>query len=118
MTYVLSNVKYFIWFVYENNMYFYLLSSSLSYPILSHLIFSGVNGAGKSTTLNILTGDVALSNGEVFVAGQTLSDPLTRSAIGFCPQTDPVYYVNLLLYCIIFNLLLKNFVRSYHLLLR
>ena len=29
----------------------------------------GVNGAGKSTTLNILTGDIAATSGEAYIAG-------------------------------------------------
>lgn len=51
---------------------------------------TGINGAGKSSTLNVLTGDIAPTGGEVHVAGHPLSDPKTRLAIGYCPQTDPV----------------------------
>lgn len=50
----------------------------------------GVNGAGKSTTMAILTGDTDATTGLVFVAGRPLDDPKTRLSIGFCPQTDPV----------------------------
>ena len=51
----------------------------------------GVNGAGKSTTLNVLTGDIAPTRGEIYIAGMPLSDPKTRQAIGYCPQTDPLF---------------------------
>ena len=53
--------------------------------------FLGVNGAGKSTTLNVLTGDIAPTGGEVYIGGMPLSDPKTRQAIGYCPQTDPLF---------------------------
>lgn len=53
----------------------------------------GKNGCGKSTTLNILTGDVPLTSGEAFVAGQDIRGgkgvAAARRRIGFCPQTDP-----------------------------
>jgi ABC-type multidrug transport system ATPase subunit len=61
--------------------------SSYLYPSTT----SGVNGAGKSSTLNVLTGDIAPTGGEIFVAGRPLSDPRTRIAIGYCPQTDPLF---------------------------
>jgi len=50
----------------------------------------GVNGAGKSTTLNILTGDISPSSGMAFIAGYPLSDDSTKQYIGYCPQTDPL----------------------------
>ena len=53
--------------------------------------FLGINGAGKSSTLNVLTSDIAPTGGDVFIAGHPLSDPTTRLAIGYCPQTDPLF---------------------------
>ena len=50
----------------------------------------GVNGAGKSTTMGILTGDIFASSGSVFIAGLPLSNSITRSLIGYCPQQDPL----------------------------
>jgi ABC-type multidrug transport system ATPase subunit len=41
-----------------------------------------VNGAGKSSTLNVLTGDIASTGGEVYIGGHSLTDPTTRQAIG------------------------------------
>ncbi len=50
----------------------------------------GINGAGKTTTLGILTGDCSATAGEVFVGGYPLSDPRTKTLIGYCPQVDPL----------------------------
>jgi ABC-type lipoprotein export system ATPase subunit len=50
----------------------------------------GINGAGKSTILSILTGDLQPTSGEVYIAGKPLSDPATMSMIGYCPQVDPL----------------------------
>ncbi|KAG8470313.1 hypothetical protein KFE25_008734 [Diacronema lutheri] len=52
----------------------------------------GVNGAGKSTTLSILTGVHAPSAGVALVAGHDVTSELARvfSRIGYCPQTDPL----------------------------
>ena len=50
----------------------------------------GINGAGKSTTLGILTGDIRASTGDVYIAGLPLSNPLTRKVVGYCPQVDPL----------------------------
>ncbi|KAJ1623330.1 P-loop containing nucleoside triphosphate hydrolase protein [Pavlovales sp. CCMP2436] len=52
----------------------------------------GVNGAGKSTTLKILTGFHAPSAGEARVGGFDVSKQLASvySRIGYCPQTDPL----------------------------
>jgi ABC-type multidrug transport system ATPase subunit len=47
-------------------------------------------GAGKTTTLALLTGDIQPTSGDAFVAGLPLSDPNTRKYIGFCPQVDPL----------------------------
>lgn len=53
----------------------------------------GCNGAGKSTTLKILTGFLKQDGGQVSVANMS---PLTRSKklmkmIGYLPETSPVY---------------------------
>lgn len=52
--------------------------------------YLGVNGAGKSTTMGILTGDILPTGGDAYVAGMPLSDPRTLLSIGYCPQTDPI----------------------------
>lgn len=50
----------------------------------------GINGAGKSTTLGILTGGIQPTGGVAYIDGRPLSDPSTRSLVGFCPQSDPL----------------------------
>jgi len=50
----------------------------------------GVNGAGKSTTIGVLTGDMLASSGSVYIAGLPLSYPSIRTRIGYCPQEDPL----------------------------
>ncbi|CAJ1347857.1 unnamed protein product, partial [Effrenium voratum] len=54
------------------------------------LALLGHNGAGKSTTINMLTGMVEPSSGDAVVAGHRLSDGLQeiRQVIGVCPQHD------------------------------
>ncbi|HUJ73205.1 MAG TPA: ABC transporter ATP-binding protein, partial [bacterium] len=53
----------------------------------------GKNGAGKSTTLKILSGQLLPSSGEVWVEGFPVStQPLeVRRRIGFLPETPPLY---------------------------
>jgi ABC-type multidrug transport system fused ATPase/permease subunit len=52
-------------------------------------------GAGKSTTLGMLTSDVAPTYGEAFVAGKDITGSVpggvtdARKHIGLCPQVDP-----------------------------
>ncbi len=50
----------------------------------------GINSAGKSTTLSILSGALPPSAGEAFVGGLSLSTDVhsCRRKIGFCPQFD------------------------------
>ncbi len=53
----------------------------------------GPNGAGKSTAMNILTGYLAASAGEVIVDGQDAAgSPIeVRKKIGYLPEQPPVY---------------------------
>ena len=57
----------------------------------------GNNGAGKSTTMNVITGDVPATHGSIFVSGSDITgrehlNGLTeaRQKIGYCPQIDPL----------------------------
>ena len=53
----------------------------------------GSNGAGKSTTMNIVCGVLMQTRGEVWIDGiNTLTDPTgARRRLGFLPQKAPLY---------------------------
>ncbi|MEG0500186.1 MAG: ABC transporter ATP-binding protein [Rikenellaceae bacterium] len=53
----------------------------------------GSNGAGKSTTMNIICGVLRQTEGDVFIDGIDLKkDPVrAKQNIGFLPQTPPLY---------------------------
>ena len=53
----------------------------------------GSNGAGKSTTMNIICGVMRQTAGEVYIGGiNTLKEPVNaRKLIGFLPQKPPLY---------------------------
>ena len=53
----------------------------------------GVNGAGKSTTMNIITGYLASTEGEVLINGHNiLEEPEeAKKCIGYLPELPPVY---------------------------
>lgn len=50
----------------------------------------GVNGAGKTSTFKMLTGDAKISNGEAYVQGISLKMNMkeVHQRIGYCPQFD------------------------------
>lgn len=56
----------------------------------------GKNGAGKSTTIGVLTGDATATSGTVHVVGHDVTGnerngvAEARKHIGFCPQVDPL----------------------------
>jgi ABC-2 type transport system ATP-binding protein len=52
--------------------------------------FLGANGAGKSTTMRILSGFIAPSEGRARVAGGDPRLPATRRKIGYLPETNPL----------------------------
>jgi ABC-2 type transport system ATP-binding protein len=53
----------------------------------------GSNGAGKSTTLNIMSGVLNQTKGDVFIKGISMSEnPIeAKKQLGFMPQTPPLY---------------------------
>src|SRR5882762_9286398 len=53
----------------------------------------GSNGAGKSTTMNILCGALNQTEGNVFINGINIREQpeLAKRDIGFLPQTPPLY---------------------------
>ncbi len=53
----------------------------------------GLNGAGKSTTMNILAGCLALTDGKVFIGDIDISkEPLAaKHKVGYLPEQPPLY---------------------------
>jgi len=53
----------------------------------------GLNGAGKSTTLRLLSGTLVPDSGEIFISGHSMTDaPLqARQQIGYLPDNPPLY---------------------------
>lgn len=53
----------------------------------------GSNGAGKSTTMNIICGVLKQTEGEVYINGINKKDDprLAKRQLGFLPQTPPLY---------------------------
>jgi len=65
---------------------------NLSVSIQKGICFGllGINGAGKSTTMAMLTGNVNATSGDALVNGYSIRKDLdkVRSDMGFCPQFD------------------------------
>ena len=78
----------------------------------------GANGAGKSTTMNIICGVLNQTAGKVFIEGIDIrKDPeLAKRAIGFLPQDPPVYtdltIDEYLTYCAQLRLMAKDKIKS------
>jgi len=55
--------------------------------------FLGVNGAGKSTTMQVIAGCLAPSAGRVFIDGHDLLDEpqAAKTALGYLPERPPLY---------------------------
>ncbi|XP_027982024.1 ATP-binding cassette sub-family A member 7 isoform X2 [Eumetopias jubatus] len=53
----------------------------------------GVNGAGKTSTFRMLTGDVLPSGGEAVLAGHSVAQEPSAAPrhVGYCPQSDAVF---------------------------
>ena len=55
--------------------------------------FLGSNGAGKSTTMNMMTGYLALTEGQILINGYDVAEePMeARKCIGYLPEIPPLY---------------------------
>ena len=53
----------------------------------------GVNGAGKTSTFKMMTGEEVITGGEVYVNGINVSKELTKTRrfVGYCPQFDSLF---------------------------
>jgi ABC-2 type transport system ATP-binding protein len=56
--------------------------------------FLGLNGAGKSTTMQIISGVLGASSGSVSIAGLDIMDAprQAKSQLGFLPEQPPLYH--------------------------
>ena len=78
----------------------------------------GSNGAGKSTTMNILCGALNQTEGNVYINGIDVREQpeLAKKDIGFLPQTPPLYMDltvdEYLIYCAELRLMPKDKIRS------
>ncbi|CAF0854082.1 unnamed protein product [Brachionus calyciflorus] len=65
---------------------------NLSFGVKSQICFGllGMNGAGKSTTFKIITGEIESNQGEVLVNGFSIKSEnmKARQNLGYCPQFD------------------------------
>ncbi|XP_036316116.2 phospholipid-transporting ATPase ABCA3-like [Pipistrellus kuhlii] len=52
----------------------------------------GLNGAGKTSILKMLTGDESISSGAILIDGISIVENIrkVRSRIGYCPQSNPL----------------------------
>jgi ABC-2 type transport system ATP-binding protein len=53
--------------------------------------FLGPNGAGKTTTMNVLLGFVNPTDGEAFLFGVNVREPIARQRIGYLPELTYYY---------------------------
>ncbi len=78
----------------------------------------GSNGAGKSTTMNILCGVLNQTEGQVYINGTDIREEpeLAKKQIGFLPQTPPLYMDltvdEYLTYCSELRLIPKSQIKS------
>ncbi|XP_076997705.1 phospholipid-transporting ATPase ABCA3-like [Tamandua tetradactyla] len=69
-----------------------LAVKNISFAIQKEECFGllGFNGAGKTSTFQMLTGEKTITSGDVFIDGFSIIKNIhkVRSRIGYCPQTD------------------------------
>lgn len=53
-----------------------------------------MNGAGKSSTFKMLTGDEIISSGDVWIRGKSMKSNMVEAqkSIGYCPQFDALMF--------------------------
>ena len=65
----------------------YVNFQSICYQIFG---LCGVNGAGKTSTFRMLTGQLVPSTGFASLGGHEIGKRRSRRLIGYCPQMDAV----------------------------
>lgn len=72
-----------------------LAVDDISFTVEDGVIYGllGPNGAGKSTIMNILTGYLAATEGQVTVAGHLLPEEAdaAKACVGYLPEQPPLY---------------------------
>ena len=72
-----------------------LAVDDISFTVENGVIYGllGPNGAGKSTIMNILTGYLAATEGQVTVAGHPLPEEAdaAKACVGYLPEQPPLY---------------------------
>ena len=72
-----------------------LAVDDVSFTVEDGVIYGllGPNGAGKSTIMNILTGYLAATEGQVTVAGHPLPEEadVAKACVGYLPEQPPLY---------------------------
>ena len=73
----------------------YLAVDDVSFTVEDGQIYGllGPNGAGKSTIMNILTGYLSATSGQVTVAGHPLPEDAdeAKACVGYLPEQPPLY---------------------------
>lgn len=73
----------------------HLAVDDLSFAVEDGRVFGllGPNGAGKSTIMNILTGYLAATSGQITVAGHPLPQEAdaAKACVGYLPEQPPLY---------------------------
>ncbi|KAJ6644467.1 Phospholipid-transporting ATPase ABCA3 [Pseudolycoriella hygida] len=54
----------------------------------------GINGAGKTSTFKMLTGDETISSGDAWIRGKSMKNNIVaaQKSIGYCPQFDALMF--------------------------
>ncbi|KAM3964391.1 LOW QUALITY PROTEIN: phospholipid-transporting ATPase ABCA3 [Aphomia sociella] len=70
----------------------FLAVDNLTFAVHKRSCFGllGINGAGKTSTFRMLTGDAVISSGDAFVHGLSVKTQIrdVHQCIGYCPQFD------------------------------
>lgn len=54
----------------------------------------GINGAGKTSTFKMMTGDEVISDGDVWIRGKSVRNKMVQAqkTVGYCPQFDALIF--------------------------